>query len=126
MRKGSAGYQVVSVFTNVGESSSASVTLPSSGTDFDADQALVDVLSCTTFTTGSDGALTVTLDNGLPRVLYPASRLADSDLCSDSDPGATTTSSPTPTTSAGKSATSSLAAGKLDRRNRRQRLNMMV
>ncbi|KAL2154139.1 hypothetical protein VTH82DRAFT_2815 [Thermothelomyces myriococcoides] len=101
MRKGSAGYQVVSVFTNVGESSSASVTLPSSGTDFDADQALVDVLSCTTFTTGSDGALTVTLDNGLPRVLYPASRLADSDLCSDSDPGATTTSSPTPTTSAG-------------------------
>ncbi|KAL2158581.1 hypothetical protein VTH06DRAFT_4348 [Thermothelomyces fergusii] len=102
-RKGNAGHQIVSIFTNMGASSSASVTLPSSATGFDANQQLLDVLSCTLFTTDSSGGLTVTLVDGLPRVLYPTSRLAGSSLCPDSDTGATATASPTraPTTSAG-------------------------
>ncbi|KAL2178652.1 glycoside hydrolase family 13 protein [Thermothelomyces heterothallicus CBS 202.75] len=105
MRKGNAGYQVVSIFTNVGASSSASVTLASSATGLEANQGLVDVLSCTVYTTDSNGGLTVTLADGLPRVLYPKTRLAGSDLCQDSDTGVTTTpgATPVPTTSAGKS-----------------------
>jgi alpha-amylase len=83
MRKGQAGAQVVGVFTNVGASSSAEVALPSSATGFEANQALVDVMGCTEHTTDSGGGLSVTLADGLPAVLYPKARLADSDVCGD-------------------------------------------
>lgn len=81
MRKGQPGAQVVGVFTNVGASASAEVTLPSSATGFEANQALVDVMGCKEHTTDSGGGLTVALANGLPAVLYPKARLADSDVC---------------------------------------------
>lgn len=81
MRKGYAGYQIVGVFTNVGSSSSASVTLTSSDTGFTASQAVVDVLTCTTFTTDSSGSLSITLSSGLPRVFYPSTALSGSGLC---------------------------------------------
>ncbi|KAG7292338.1 hypothetical protein NEMBOFW57_002373 [Staphylotrichum longicolle] len=82
-RKGSSGSQIVGVFTNVGASSSVTVTLSSSATGFEANQALVDVMSCSVFTTDSSGGLTVTLSNGLPKVLYPKARLSNSGICPD-------------------------------------------
>lgn len=72
---------MVGVFTNAGASSSPTVTLASSATGFGANQPLVDVMSCTAYTTDSTGGLTVTLTNGLPRVLYAASRLSGSKIC---------------------------------------------
>ncbi|KAK3301181.1 glycoside hydrolase superfamily [Chaetomium fimeti] len=83
MRKGQPGAQVVGVFTNVGASASAEVTLPSSATGFEADQALVDVMGCTTYTTDSGGGLAITLADGLPVVLYPKARLSDSGVCDE-------------------------------------------
>jgi alpha-amylase len=104
MRKGYDGYQVVGVFTNVGSSSSATVTLSSSSTGFTASQALVDVMSCTAYTTTSSGGLTVTLSGGLPVVLYPLARLSGSGICS-SLTGRTLTT----TTSQSATATTTLA-----------------
>ncbi|KAL1841488.1 hypothetical protein VTJ49DRAFT_6979 [Mycothermus thermophilus] len=70
MRKGHAGFQLISVFTNVGSSTSDTATLSSSATGLGANEALVDVMSCTAFTTDTNGGLVVTLANGLPRVLH--------------------------------------------------------
>ncbi|KAK4154020.1 glycoside hydrolase [Chaetomidium leptoderma] len=93
MRKGYPGSQVVGIFTNVGSSSSATVTLASSATGFEANQALVDVMSCTAYATDPNGGLAVTLANGLPRVLYPTARLASSGICPDlTAPSPTSTS----------------------------------
>ncbi|KAL2199758.1 glycoside hydrolase family 13 protein [Corynascus similis CBS 632.67] len=107
MRKGNPGSQVVGIFTNVGASSSASVTLASSATGFEANQVLIDLMSCTTHTVDSEGGLTVELANGLPSVLYPESGLSGSGICQDQNDTATTTApGPTavPTTSAGSPA----------------------
>jgi len=82
-RKGSSGSQVVAVFTNGGSSSSVTVSLSSSATGFEASQPLVDVMSCTIYTTDAGGGLTLTLNSGLPKVLYPRSRLSNSGICSD-------------------------------------------
>lgn len=95
-RKGSSGSQIVGVFTNVGASSSVTVTLSSSATGFEANQALVDVMSCSVFTTDSSGGLTVTLSNGLPKVLYPKTRLSNSGICPDLT-GTTITTAPVST-----------------------------
>ncbi|KAK3330258.1 glycoside hydrolase superfamily [Apodospora peruviana] len=104
LRKGNAGYQVVSVFTNIGSasSSSSSINLTSSATGFLANQPLVDVMSCATFTADSSGSLGLALAaGGLPRVLYPLARLAGSNICPALTGTATltTTSSPTGTAS---------------------------
>ena len=107
-RKGASGSQIVGVFTNVGASSSASASLPSSATGFEANQALIDVMSCTAYTTDSAGGLTVTLVNGLPRVFYPKARLSNSGICSALTNVATTTAptgaSSIPTTSSATAA----------------------
>ncbi|GAB1311163.1 alpha-amylase [Madurella fahalii] len=93
MRKG----HVVGVFTNVGSSSSARVTLASSATGFEANQPLVDVMSCSAYTTDASGVITLTLTGGLPRVLYPRARLIDSSICPELSGTATQTSGPTVT-----------------------------
>ncbi|SPQ18921.1 669d54c3-0936-45ee-a914-0d85de7e1766 [Thermothielavioides terrestris] len=105
MRKGTSGYQIVGVFTNVGASSSATVTLTSSATGFGANQALIDVMSCTAYTTDSTGALTVTLNDGLPKVLYPTARLSGSGIC----PGQTSTALPTSSSTAASATTTASA-----------------
>jgi len=96
MRKGRDGYQVVGAFTNKGSSGSSSFTLSSSMTGFTAGQAVVDVMSCTTFTTDSSGGLGVTLSAGVPRVFYPSARLSGSGICGS---GTSTTTAATITTS---------------------------
>ncbi|KAL2128834.1 hypothetical protein VTI74DRAFT_8580 [Chaetomium olivicolor] len=120
MRKGSPGYQVVGVFTNVGSSSSATVALASAATGFEGNQALVDVMSCTAYTTDSSGSISVTLDRGVPRVLYPKVRLAGSRICPDITGMTTTTTTTTPSgssisTSASVTVPTSLGTGACSR-----------
>lgn len=81
MRKGFDGYQVIGIFSNVGSSGSASVALTGSQTGFEANQAVIDVMSCTAATTDSSGSLSVTLSGGIPRVYYPTARLSGSGIC---------------------------------------------
>lgn len=81
MRKGFAGNQVVGVYSNLGSGGSTTVTLTAADTGFTAGQALTDVMSCTSFTAGSSGDLSVTITGGLPRVFYPTSALSGSSIC---------------------------------------------
>lgn len=83
MRKGSTNYQIIGVFTNLGSSgSSYTLTLTSAETGFTASQALVEVMSCTAYTTDSSGNLAVAMASGLPRIFYPNAGLVGSGICS--------------------------------------------
>lgn len=83
MRKGDTGYQIIGVFSNLGASgSSYTLTLTSAETGFTASQALIEVLSCTAYTTDSSGNLAVAMASGLPRVFYPTAQLTGSGICS--------------------------------------------
>ncbi|KFZ09918.1 hypothetical protein V502_08404 [Pseudogymnoascus sp. VKM F-4520 (FW-2644)] len=62
LRKGPAGSQTVGVFTNMGASSSSyTLTLNSANTGFTANQAVVEVLSCTAYTADSSGNVIITM-----------------------------------------------------------------
>ncbi|KAK4161957.1 family 13 putative glycoside hydrolase [Cladorrhinum sp. PSN259] len=98
IRKGHDGYQVISVYTNAGSSSSVSVTLSPSATGFKANQRLVDTISCNTFTADSSGSISVTLDGGVPRVIYPLDRLSGSGICPDATGSPTATVKPVTST----------------------------
>ena len=83
MRKGDTNYQIIGVFSNLGSSgSSYTLTLTSAETGFTASQALVEVMSCTAYTTDSSGNLAVAMASGLPRVFYPKAGLVGSGICS--------------------------------------------
>ncbi|THW64366.1 alpha-amylase [Aureobasidium pullulans] len=96
MRKGNTGSQVIGVFTNKGSSGSSSFALTSSASGFTAGQSITDVLSCTSYTTDSNGNLNIAIGAGLPRVLYPTAKLTGSGLCGGSS--GSTTAVPAPTT----------------------------
>lgn len=82
LRKGFAGAQVVSVFTNQGaNANSYTLTLPPTNTGFTANQALVEIGACTSVTTDGSGNLAVAMAGGLPRIYYPAAKLAGSGVC---------------------------------------------
>ncbi|KAJ4485261.1 hypothetical protein J3R30DRAFT_3813834 [Lentinula aciculospora] len=66
---------LLTLLTNGGSSSSETWTIPSSAGLYSSNETLVDVLTCATVTTGSDGTLTFTASNGLPKVLMPAKSL---------------------------------------------------
>jgi alpha-amylase len=109
IRKGHSGYQLVSIFTNIGSSKSTTITLTSSATGFGPNEVLVDVIGCVLFTADSRGGLVVGLFNGLPRVLYPRSRLLRSGICPElTDTVTTKTEAPGTTIS---TATSSSTIG---------------
>jgi alpha-amylase len=75
---------LVSVFTNQGASGgSYTLTLSASATGFAPAQALVEVLSCTSYTADAGGNLAVAMAGGLPRVFYPAALLEGSEVCAD-------------------------------------------
>ncbi|KAI1268787.1 glycoside hydrolase family 13 protein [Xylariaceae sp. FL1019] len=81
LRKGNAGSQIVSVHTNIGDSgSSYSVSLDSSFTGFTADQALTEVMACTSVTTDSSGTLSFT-QGPATSVFYPTASLSGSGVC---------------------------------------------
>ncbi|KIK65915.1 glycoside hydrolase family 13 protein [Collybiopsis luxurians FD-317 M1] len=63
----------LTLLTNGGSSSSAKWSIPSSAKLFSGSESLMDVLTCNTVSTSSDGSLSVTADSGLPQVLMPAS-----------------------------------------------------
>ncbi|KAI1873020.1 uncharacterized protein JN550_003273 [Neoarthrinium moseri] len=86
MKKG----DVVGVFTNIGGSSSSSVSL----SGFTASQALVDAISCTSYTADSSGRLTLAVGPA-PVVLLPSSY----GLCTGSG-GTTTATAPAGTATA--------------------------
>ncbi|VBB72744.1 Putative Glycoside Hydrolase Family 13 [Podospora comata] len=110
LRKGFTGAQVIGVYTNAGSSSSVPVTLVSSATGFTPNQALIDVMSCTPYTTDGGGGITVTLNGGVSRVLYPASRLAGSGICpSLTGPSTATSTTAAPTATPTASPSCSLA-----------------
>jgi alpha-amylase len=82
LRKGSAGAQVVGVFSNRGASGATyTLTVSASNSGFVANQALVEVLGCTAYTTDSSGNIAVAMAGGLPLVFYPAAQLAGSGIC---------------------------------------------
>ncbi|KAH8791321.1 glycoside hydrolase family 13 protein [Hyaloscypha sp. PMI_1271] len=109
MRKGNTGYQIIGVFSNLGASgSSYTLTLTSSETGFTASQSLVEVLSCTAYTTDSSGNLAVAMAGGLPRIFYPTAQLTGSGVCSSitgSTSSKSTTTATTTTTSSTACAT---------------------
>ena len=83
MRKGDTGYQIITVFTNAGASASSyTLNLASSETGFTANQALIEVMTCTSYTTDTNGKLAVAMASGLPRVFYPTAQLTGSGICS--------------------------------------------
>ncbi|KAI0815467.1 alpha-amylase [Xylaria sp. FL0064] len=72
---------VVSVHTNIGASgASYGVSLASSYTGFTANQALTEVMSCTTVTTDGSGTLAFTMGPET-KVFYPTAKLAGSSVC---------------------------------------------
>ncbi|KAF9074062.1 glycoside hydrolase superfamily [Rhodocollybia butyracea] len=76
---------MLTLLTNGGNSSSVKWSIPSSANLFSGSETVVDVLSCNTVTTASDGSLSVTASSGLPQVLMPASALSESgSLCKSS------------------------------------------
>lgn len=84
-RKGSTGSQIVGIFSNRGANgSSYTLTLPSSDTGFTNNEQVVEVLSCTAYTTDSSGNLAVAMASGLPRVFYTKSSLSGSGICPNS------------------------------------------
>jgi alpha-amylase len=103
MRKGRAGFQVVGVFTNKGSGGVSSLTLTASVTEFAANQEVMDVMSCTTFTTDSKGTLQYKVIGGLPRVFYPSARLSGTGICPSGTTTTTIAVSATPTATPSKS-----------------------
>lgn len=101
-RKGSAGFQIVGVFSNRGaNSNSYTLTLSSADTSFTNNEEVIEVLSCTAYSTDSSGNLAVAMSSGLPRIFYSRANLSGSGICpsltgSGGGTGPTTTStSPT-------------------------------
>ncbi|KAL2066610.1 hypothetical protein VTL71DRAFT_2681 [Oculimacula yallundae] len=82
MRKGFTNYQIIGVFSNLGQNGgSYSITLSSGATGFTAGMLVVEVTTCTVYTVDGNGGLAVKMAGGLPRVFYPKSQLAGSGIC---------------------------------------------
>lgn len=82
-RKGTTGYQIVSVFSNLGEDG-ASSTLNIPDTGYAAGTEITDVLTCESLTVDGSGGIAVPMSGGLPRVYFPTSLLSGSMLCGTS------------------------------------------
>ncbi|KAI0876868.1 alpha-amylase [Hypoxylon argillaceum] len=81
LRKGNAGAQIVSIYSNIGASgASYAVSLTSDYTGFTANQALTEVMGCTTTTTDSSGTLSVT-QGPVTQVFFPTAKLNGSAIC---------------------------------------------
>jgi alpha-amylase len=83
--KGYDGNQVVSVFTNLGSNPGSDpdkqITLEGAQTLFKPQETVTEILSCTNVVTDGSGNLQVSLDDGGPKVYYPASGLGGSKIC---------------------------------------------
>ncbi|KFY58478.1 hypothetical protein V496_06112 [Pseudogymnoascus sp. VKM F-4515 (FW-2607)] len=81
MRKGKAGKQMVSLFTNRGAGGEEVMTLLSADTGFTANLDVIEVLNCIDAKTDGSGNLGVGIDNGEPLVFFPAANLKGSGIC---------------------------------------------
>lgn len=104
MRKGFAGYQMISLFCSHGSGTTTTLELESHHTGFTANQKLIDVMGCTEAVADSTGKITLKSVDGVPVVLYPTSRLAGSGICESM------TGPANPSTSTSTSATTTAAS----------------
>lgn len=81
MRKGFDGFQVVGVFSNLGEGGGAYTLSLGSVTGFTAGEEVVEIVSCRGYTVDGSGNLGVSMEGGLPRVFYPKAQLVGSGVC---------------------------------------------
>ncbi|CAK4034486.1 carbohydrate-binding module family 20 [Lecanosticta acicola] len=82
MRKGNAGKQIVSVYTNNGQNgASRRITLGATNSGFTAGQEVTEVLTCTLYTADSRGNLGVEISRGAPLILYPTASLSGGGIC---------------------------------------------
>lgn len=73
---------MTSVYSNKGVSAcNYSITLSTSGTDFSANEQVIDILTCTSYKTDTLGNLIVTISSGLPLVLLPSTKLGGTSIC---------------------------------------------
>lgn len=77
-----------SILSNRG-ASSGNVSVSMSNTGYSASTELLDIVTCTTLTTGSDGSISAVLVSGAPQVYVPSSYNANNTICSSTS-GATT------------------------------------
>ncbi|KAF1951570.1 alpha-amylase [Byssothecium circinans] len=80
LRKGHNGKQIISVFTNKGNSS-ASWTLNLSGTGWESGTEVVEVLTCTRATVDAKGSFEVPMEGGVPRIYFAVSAVGDGGIC---------------------------------------------
>jgi len=80
MRKGFNGNQVVTVLSNQG-SSGPSYTFLLGNTGHTSGQQLVEVLTCSSVIVDGNGNIPVSMNQGMPRVFYPAHQLSGSGIC---------------------------------------------
>lgn len=81
MRKGFSGTQTITVLSNLGAGGSK-YTLTLSNTGFTAGLTVTEIFTCSNITVDSSGDVAVPMSGGEPRILYPASELSGSTLCS--------------------------------------------
>jgi len=83
IRKGVTGKQMISVFSNLGAGGATySLGLSPAVTGYAPSFALIEITTCTAYTTDAAGYLSVAMTNGLPTVFYPLALLAGSGICS--------------------------------------------
>lgn len=116
LRKGINGTQVVTVLTNDGEDGE-SYDLDLSNHGYAPDTSITEVLSCEEYTVNDDGVISLAMESGEPRVLYPSNLLYGSGMCEYDDeapddvpqPPQTTISTAYPITISGESGSWSTA-----------------
>ncbi|KAL6238207.1 hypothetical protein BDW75DRAFT_237704 [Aspergillus navahoensis] len=80
MRKGHDGSQTITILTNAGADAGSS-TLSVSKTGYAAGAAVIEVYTCKEIAVSDDGVVSVPMESGLPRVLYPKAKLEGSKIC---------------------------------------------
>jgi alpha-amylase len=80
MRKGFDGSQIITILTNAGaDAGSSTVSVPNTG--FTAGAAVTEIYTCEDITVSGSGEVSVPMESGLPRVLYPKAKLEGSGIC---------------------------------------------
>lgn len=82
MRKGS----MITILSNKGEDGDAYEQVIPAG--YPAGAQVTEVLTCASLTADGDGAITVPMEGGLPRVYYPSAGLEGSGICAGGDSAA--------------------------------------
>ncbi|KAL8673252.1 MAG: hypothetical protein Q9168_002329 [Polycauliona sp. 1 TL-2023] len=79
LRKGN----LVSLYSNEGSTGdSSNVTLKNTGTGFQENQAILEILACKNITADENGNLEVSIQDGQPQIFYPSAELKSSGICS--------------------------------------------